>query len=244
MAQKIIRAFGESFSANEIRNVIEGNGYIEFTTTIIELPGPTRNRRMYPLDEMKRAVESPMTQDIINRGAFYGESRHPLDPKDISRWLISPMEAATHKWTKLWFEGNKMMGTCRTFDGAHNLLAKAIKGGELPAFSIRVLGSESVENGYPTLRDIHLVTIDWVQYPGNPTSYVEDSRAFQYKDVPLITSEFFADGRVIPRGESYDILGLSNEETLVELGNGYYAVAESFNREKMDRLSKIRRNAF
>lgn len=60
----------------------------------------------------------------------------------------------------------------------------------------------------------------------------------------MITSEFFADGRVIPRGESYDILGLSDEETLVELGNGYYAVAESFTKEKMNKLSKIRRNAF
>lgn len=246
--RKIYRAaYAESMNnldSSQISGIIKGEQYIEFDTVIIKLPGPTRNKVMYPLEEMKKAVESPMVQDLLKRGALYGEGGHPLDPKDIDRWVTVPMDKAQFKWTKLWFDGDTLMGRVRTFPGQGNLLAKAILAGELPAFSIRVMGSESMENGYRTLRNILLITIDWVNYPGNPTSYVPSSKEFDLTDVPLLTNDYYSDGRVVPKGEAYDALGLGEHSQLISLGEGYYTTVETMDRDKKKRLSALRENAF
>ena len=250
MNRKIFRAtYAESVGTitndrNTYHDVSRGDKVIEGTAVIIELPGPTRNNCMYPLDEMKKAVEAKMIQDMLNRGALYGEAGHPKDNKDIDRWIVVPMKEAQLQWTKLWFEGNVLMGNYRTYPGNGNLMALSILNGELPAFSIRVLGRESNENGYRTLRDIILITIDWVNYPGNPTSFVLSSKEFQIKDIPLYTHDHYADGRVVAKGESYDLLGLSDNETLISLGEGYFAAVEGFNSEDRSKLSELRRNSF
>ena len=153
--RKIYRAtYAESVSAVDkasMRELDSGEKVFEFDTVVIKLPGPTRNKVMYPLEEMKKAVVSAMVQELLNRGALYGEGGHPLNPKDIDRWVVVPMDKAQFKWTKLWFDGDTLMGRVRTYPGNGNLLAKAIINGELPAFSIRVLGSEHMENGYNRL---------------------------------------------------------------------------------------------
>lgn len=248
MNKKIYRAaYCESsrpITKDDIECILEGEKVYEAWTEIITLPGPTRNGVMYPLDEFKKAVESPMVQDMLKRGSMYGEGGHPLDPKDINRWIAVPMDKAQFKWLEFKFEGNKFMGKFRTYDGNGNLLAKAINNGELPAFSIRVLGTESMEKGYRTLRNIILITIDWVNYPGNPTSFVNNTKEIELKDVPIIAYDHYADGRVIPRSESYTVLGLSDNQELLDLGNGYFTAIEKFNKDDRTKLRAVRENAF
>ena len=246
--KKIYRAaYAESVTLNDRHKIIglqEGENFLEFDTVIIKLPGPTRNKVMYPLEEMKKAVNSPMVQELLHRGALYGEGGHPLDPKDIDRWVVVPMEKAQFKWTKLWFDGDTLMGRVRTFPGNGNLLAKAIIGGELPAFSIRVLGSEHMENGYRTLRDIILVTIDRVSYPGNPNSYVPDNKAFNIVDAPLFTMDYDATGKTVPKGESYNFLNIEQDQTLLSLGEGYYKVVDKMDKDGRAKLKAFRESAF
>ena len=245
--RQIIRAYGESTGVMDRSTLMEinkGEKVFEFDTTVIDLPGPTRNRVMYPLEEMKKAVESDMVQDMLRRGSMYGEGGHPLNPKDIDRWVAVPMESAQFKWTKLWFDGSTLKGRVRTYSANGNRLAKSILNGELPAFSIRVLGAESMERGYRTLRDIILITIDWVNYPGNPTSYVPDSRDFDVKDLPLYTSDFTATGQVVPKGESYNLLGLNDDQKLVSLGEGYFTILDKLNEDKKSKLRALRESAF
>jgi hypothetical protein len=246
--RKIYRAtYAESVSAvdkSSIHELNSGEKVFEFDTVVIKLPGPTRNKVMYPLEEMKKAVASAMVQELLNRGAMYGEGGHPLNPKDIDRWVVVPMDKAQFKWTKLWFDGDTLMGRVRTYPGNGNLLAKAIINGELPAFSIRVLGSEHMENGYRTLRDIILITIDWVNYPGNPNSYVPDSKEFMISDAPLFTMDYDYTGRTVPKGESYNLLDVKDNETLVSLGEGYFTKVSKIDKDQRSKLKAFRENAF
>lgn len=245
----IYAAYGESMSVAHINmsdavSIINSQKSLEFDVEIITLPGPTRNGMLYPLEEMKKAVEDERIRDLLNRGALYGEGEHPLDPLDIPRWVNIPVDKRQFKWTKLWFDGNKMMGRVRTFPGNNNALAMSILNGELPAFSIRVLGAPEQKGAYRELHDIYLVTIDWVNYPGNPTSYVRDTDAFSTKDIPLVNEKHYADGRIVPRGESYNVLGLEENESLVSIGEGYYAILENFDKEKRKDLTRMRASAF
>lgn len=248
MRRVIQAAHAESMSlinSNDIMAMVnEGTKVLEFDVEVITCPGPTRNGMLYPKVEMEKAINDPRIVDLLNRGALYGEGEHPIDPKDIPRWVNIPVENRQFKWKKLWFDGDKLMGTVQTYDGNGNLLLKSIKNGELPAFSIRVLGTPREAGQYTELHNIVLITIDWVNYPGNPTSFVNSSDKFKAVDIPLINSTHYADGRIIPRGESYDFLGLESNESLVSLGEGYYVVLENFDNEKKAKLSKIRTNAF
>lgn len=216
---------------------------ITFKVKIIDLPGPTRNGVLYPRDEFVKAVNSAHVQQQLKTGAFYGEKDHPLNPDDFKRWTRIEMSNATHKWTKLWFEGNELWGECQPFAGNGGLMLHALKGGELPSFSIRVIGSPKPKGNYTELSDIVLLAIDWVRYPGNPESYIKSTDVIDVKDSPLYQGYEYNE-RIIPRAESFDNIGIKENETVYSLGEGYYTVINQLKDEEIDNINKIRNSSF
>ena len=47
-------------------------------TKVIDLPGPTRNGILYPIHEMKEAIERPRFKQQLATGSMYGEHDHPV----------------------------------------------------------------------------------------------------------------------------------------------------------------------
>lgn len=165
----------------KLQNVIrDNNEVLIFPVEIMDTTKPTRNGVRYPQEAMKKAIEDPRIQNMLTCGSLYGEAEHPIQKDkngdlDIDRWVLIDPNNTHHKWRKFWFEGTKLMGEVQTTFENGNLLAKRIAQGEIPSFSVRVLGKPKMENGYEVMEDIYIITIDYVGYPGNPTSTVSSA---------------------------------------------------------------------
>lgn len=225
-----------------------GAAFIEFPVEIITLDDnvPTRNNVIYPLSEMKIAVERERLQQMLNTGVFLSELEHPDDPEDLLRWTKVDRTNVHSRFTKLWFEGNKLMGMVRTVPGNGNLMAKAILNGELPSFSIRVIGKPTKrDDGVIVLNDIHLIAVDWVTYPGNPTSYVKSSDVYKLVESPIASG--FQYPLLKASGEASPILReMGITEDLVSVGKGVYATLNDQYTSSMESVrirNNIRNNA-
>ena len=225
-----------------------GAAFIEFIVEIITLDDnvPTRNNVIYPLSEMKIAVERERLRQMLNTGVFLSELEHPDDPEDLLRWTKVDRKNVHSRFTNIWFEGNKLMGKVRTVPGNGNLMAKAILNGELPSFSIRVIGKPTKrEDGVIVLHDIHLIAVDWVTYPGNPTSYVKSSDVYKLVESPI--TKGFQYPLLKASGEASPILKeMGITEDLVSVGNGVYATVNDEYISSMESVrirNNIRNNA-
>ena len=248
MAVRYLRstiAMGESSSPI---NINEKNQMMTFDVKVIDLPGPTRNGVLYPLEEMKKAISRDRLQQQLATGAQYGEHDHPANPQDLQRWGTINMENTSFKWQKFWFKGNELWGTIQTVPINGDLLRKCILAGEFPSFSIRVLGEQSPSDSqaYIQLTNIHLVTVDWVRYPGNPDSFLKNTESFNVMDSPIENPDHVYKG-FVASGESVLINnGLMKEgEKIISMDDkGLFAVAESITDEKYNKLKAFRLSAF
>ena len=240
-----VKGFGESapitLSAEETDALNNGESVIKFTVEVIDLVNPTRNNIIYPIEEMQKAITRDRITQQLKTGVFLGEDEHPDNPDDINRWTHVDRDNSHHKFTKLWNEGSKLYGEVQTIPGQDKLL-NAIKGGELPSFSIRVLGAPEEYNGYIRLTDIHLIAIDWVKYPGNPTSFVDDSRHFNITNAPL--KDGFDINRQISRGECAKFINLGENQSIIPLGNGNFKIIENISKSEYSTILSKRKNSF
>ena len=225
-----------------------GAAFIEFIVEIITLDDnvPTRNNVIYPLSEMKIAVERERLRQMLNTGVFLSELEHPDDPEDLLRWTKVDRKNVHSRFTNIWFEGNKLMGKVRTVPGNGNLMAKAILNGELPSFSIRVIGKPTKrEDGVIVLHDIHLIAVDWVTYPGNPTSYVKSSDVYKLVESPI--TKGFQYPLLKASGEASPILReMGITEDLVSVGKGVFVTVNDEYISSMESVrirNNIRNNA-
>lgn len=248
-------AFGEGSQVHMSPSLDTGDEVIKFTVEVIDMSRPTRNGVLYPVEEFKKALERPMLQDLLRRGAFYGEDDHPTTPSGdddeaMGRWMKIDMSKMTHKFTKLWMEGNKLMGECQTFSGNGNLMYHAIKSGELLAFSIRVVGNPKPKGEYVQLEDIHLLAIDWVRYPGNPTSHIHSMDEYKVSRAPLFAKAenghaLGLSRRMVAKAEGYEsIFGMNSNNELIALGEGYYEVVEKLSDNYINKIWENRLNSF
>ena len=241
-----IKGFGESAPITLTREQNEalnsGESIIKFTVEVIDLVHPTRNGIIYPVNEMEEAITRPRIVQNLKTGSFNGEAEHPDNPDDLKRWMTVDRNNVYHKFTKLWIEGTKLFGEVQTIPGPNNLLLNAIKGGELPSFSIRVIGSPEEKGQYIKLTEIHLISIDWVSYPGNPASFVESSVEFNIDDSPLKTG--FDTNRVITRGECASFIQLGENQSIIPLGKGNFKIVDNISKDEYKSILRTRRNSF
>lgn len=221
----------------------KGEQIIKFNVEVLDLTKPTRNRVLYPEAEIKKAIEDERVTTMLALGSYIGHAEHPRNPNDIDDWVAFDRNISFHKFTKLWIENHKLMGEVQTIPCENNLLVAAIKGGELPSFSIRVLGSAENKPSYQELSDIALIAIDWVTYPGNPGSFVRATSDFNVEDIPVHIG--YDSRNVIPRSEAYDnLLGLNPDEVLYSIGEGAFVVVKTIDNNKVEELNKLRLSCF
>jgi len=170
------------FSNMELTESTSG-GLVKFRGKFQEAEAVNKNKRIYPYDvlndNVKRLMECVKTRRLI------GELDHPTDS-------IVHFANASHVVTKLWWNGNTLMGEgeiLRTPNG--EVLRALIQDGIPIGISSRGVGNGKVnENGILVIGDSYkLITFDAVADPSTFAAFQEKvvSRRESYSPKPRIT---------------------------------------------------------
>lgn len=132
-----------------------------------------RNGRFYTSNELFPELKSARTIELLNSGNLFGEAGHPIDTNLARQQTIDPKLIAP-KYLKLWTEKNKVMAQ---FKGAQTPYGQAfndiILDETLVSFSLRALGSvENTQRG-AEVRNLKVITWDWVIYPSHKSAYMD-----------------------------------------------------------------------
>lgn len=127
----------------------------------------TENKRMYPLSLWER--ETKKLAKKLSERKVLGELDHPMDGR-------TSLKRASHIITKLWMEGQVMMGEAEIMDTREGQDLKAmINAGASIGVSSRGFGTTrpNTEGVDVVQEDYSLMTFDFVSDPANVTSYPE-----------------------------------------------------------------------
>lgn len=132
-----------------------------------------RNGRIYLSKDLFSELKSDRTVELVTTGNMYGEAGHPIDTNLARQQTIDPKLIAP-KYLKFWTEKNKVMAQ---FQGAKTQYGQAfndvILDGTKVSFSLRALGSvENTQRG-AEVRNLKVITWDWVIYPSHKTAYMD-----------------------------------------------------------------------
>ena len=132
-----------------------------------------RNHRIYAKEDMEPEVYGPRLKELIKAKQLYGEMGHPLSD-DLVRQQSIDIKLACTNYIKVWIEGDKIKGQ---FKGTNNdygaFFDSNLREGALPAFSLRALGSIENINGKAYVKNIKIITWDYVIYPSHKGAYTE-----------------------------------------------------------------------
>jgi len=145
-------------------------GLLRFRGKFQEAEAVNKNKRMYPHAVLDENVQRLM--DVVKSRGLVGELDHPTDS-------IIHFKEASHVITKLWWDGNILMGEGEVLNTPHGKVLKAlINDGVRVGISSRGVGNFKVdENGILVIGESYrLITFDAV---ADPSCY----EAFQEKVV-------------------------------------------------------------
>lgn len=200
------------------------NNRITFRGKFQEANAVNKNKRMYPFEVLNSNVERLM--DVINNNGLVGECDHPSDS-------IIHFKDASHIITKLWWEGNVLMGEGRILNTpAGKVLAECMKDGVRVGISSRGVGNGQVNNeGVLVIGESYkLITFDAV---ADPSTF----SAFQERVVKSPKSETYA-------AKNNNSHSVKSESTCVHTVNGDAVVSlvgqltTKFTQDLKTRISK------
>ena len=170
MAKQLLREFFELcpdgncvidvLTENEKRRLQEGS---VFLVGVCQKAGTKNgNGRVYPKSVLEREVEN--YQNSIRERRALGELDHPDDS-------VINLKNSSHLVTKMWWEGNNVMGKIDTPSG--RILKDLLKSGVKLGISSRGMGSvkESM-NSLTVEDDFQLICFDMVSEPSTPGAYL------------------------------------------------------------------------
>ena len=151
-------------------NLQESNiekGLLKFRGKLQEAECINKNKRMYPYAVLDENVQR--LQEIVKARGLLGELDHPADS-------IIHFKDASHIITKLWWDGNIMMGEGEILNTAMGRQLKALlQDGIRIGMSSRGVGNGKVnENGVLVIGEGYkLITFDAVADPSTPAAFQE-----------------------------------------------------------------------
>ena len=120
------------------------------------------NQRVYPVDEIERAVKT-LNDQIQNGYSVLGEVDHPDD-------LKVNLDRVSHMITNMWMEGPNGYGKMKILPTPMgNLVRTMLESGVKLGVSSR--GSGNVNDGNGHVSDFEIITVDVVAQPSAPGAY-------------------------------------------------------------------------
>jgi hypothetical protein len=155
---------------NFLTEMNEKTGQKEMFIEGIFMQAETKNRngRVYPFDVLNKEVER-YNREYVNKNRAFGELGHPDSP-------TINLDRVSHMITKLYPDGNNIMGKAKIMDTPNGKIVKSLlDGGASLGVSTRGVGSLKPHNGYQLVQDdFHLATAaDIVADPSAPNAFVQ-----------------------------------------------------------------------
>ena len=120
------------------------------------------NQRVYPVDEIERAVKT-LNDQIQNGYSVLGEVDHPDD-------LKVNLDRVSHMITQMWMEGPNGYGKMKILPTPMgNLIRTMLESGVKLGVSSR--GSGNGDDGSGKVSDFEIITVDVVAQPSAPGAY-------------------------------------------------------------------------
>jgi hypothetical protein len=141
------------------------NGQLKFRGKFQEANAVNKNKRMYPFEVLAGNVEK-LEETVSSRG-LYGELDHPADS-------IIHLANTSHVITKLWWEGNTLMGESEILPTPSGMiLKKLIESGCRIGISSRGVGNGQTNNeGVLVIGESYkLITFDAVADPSTYAAF-------------------------------------------------------------------------
>lgn len=147
------------------RSMIEG--------CIQDMNKGNRNGRIYSDGDLVPQLTAPRTVELLKSKNMFGEAGHPTS-KDLSRQQTVDPTNLSHLFHKLWVDGDKVMAhltaaNTRVGDDFNRLVTSGTK----VSFSLRALGSVVKTRKGSEVKNLKVITWDWVIYPSHKAAYME-----------------------------------------------------------------------
>ena len=127
--------------------------------------GVNKNKRLYPIDELRREVQR-YTEEMITPGRAMGELNHPATA-DVD------LERACHIVTEMYEDNNVFYGKSKVLTTPCGLIVRSlINDGVKVGMSSRALGTLEEGSNHNTVRNLKLVAVDCVADPSFPKAFV------------------------------------------------------------------------
>jgi hypothetical protein len=142
-------------------------GLVRFRGKFQEANAVNKNKRTYPFDVLAENVERLM--DVVKKRGLVGQLDHPIDS-------IIHFKEASHVVTKLWWEGNVLMGEGEILSSPMGRVLKSIMSdGVRVGISSRGVGNgRTNESGILVIeRGYKLITFDAVADPSTTEAFQE-----------------------------------------------------------------------
>lgn len=151
----------------DLNESVSDKGLTKFRGKFQEAEAINKNKRMYPFNVLSENIKK-LQECVKNRGLI-GELDHPTDS-------IIHFEKASHVITKLWWDGNVLMGEGEILNTPHGKILKSLlNDGVRIGISSRGVGNGKVdENGILVIGESYkLITFDAVADPSTHAAYQE-----------------------------------------------------------------------
>ena len=149
----------------EDEKVYVKNGGVILTGKLQEADRENGNGRQYPKNILEREIKN--YQKLVEESRALGELDHP-------ETSVVELKNVSHSITKVWWEGNNVMGKCKVLDTpSGKVLKELVNAGVKLGISSRGLGSVKQSKGKTIVEDdFQLICFDFVSEPSTPDAYM------------------------------------------------------------------------
>ncbi len=191
----------------DLNESANSSGVVKFKGKFQEANAVNKNRRMYPFEVLDTNVKS--LQECISKGGLIGELDHPTDS-------IIHFANASHKVSRLWWEGKTLMGEGIILNTpAGKILKSLINDGVRVGISSRGVGNGKVnEEGILVIGESYkLITFDAVADPSTAQAFQERVVSKESVDSIPVPPENF-----VKKNEASSIHKISKDLIIAALG--------------------------
>lgn len=172
----------EAMSTPVVPHISQSSGdFVVIDTVLQDCDNQNRNRRVYPLEVMIEALQSPFISERLNTRSWHGEANHPITD-NIKRMAELDHSNISHTVLSYNVVGNRIEGSVETAPTVRGQeMCGFIRRGTKVAFSMRGFAKAVAakprpgvaEGGQIILRPLNLRYYDWVTNPSHACAFMK-----------------------------------------------------------------------